>query len=220
MKTAVFFVLLTHFISQPAFSQNAEESPAPTEPCPEVNSSVPSDLEQRIACLEQLHEQMMERMQSIELPAETAVKVMIEMNNRLREELEQLRQEIIGPRKVVTQIPAVETAWTRGHWEHGRHFRDFECTDRKRNVWSGGDLPGDFGLPPDRSGFTRFGAALGGWERRRGCQQWDFCDGHAEHCLSRSRERGCFVNSDWYEWFTRRQMPLTYSNICGQSEQR
>ena len=205
MKATMILVLLTFLCPNSALSQNPDD--LVEERCPEVNPQNLDGIQARMSCLQE------------EITAAATIDVLAEINKELLEELARLRGELEGPKKDVIQIPAQQRVWTRGHWSHGQHWRDFECVDRKRKVWSGRDLPRDFGLPPNpnRRVYRRFGAGLSEWKGGGGCQDRGFCDSAGEHCSSKDRERGCFVNTDWYEWVVRRQMmPLNYVNVCAE----
>ncbi|MCY4107645.1 MAG: RICIN domain-containing protein [Chloroflexi bacterium] len=201
------------------------DSPAQTllEPCPEVTS--PDDsvaLRATLVCLQEKLEETNESQYHL-------------VNQFLdqQEQLEAVVFELTGPEKRVHEIPALTPAVSHGHWGWGQNGWIFECADRKRSMQQDQPRPSDLGLPETPPGFTRVGASVGGWGpwvrrsrahrsggRRVGthCVPREYCNGHAEQCRGRDRQAGCFVNTDWYEWYTRRaaalSLPVTNEAVC------
>lgn len=208
MNRSCFGFILASFFALQAYAQYSLEE------CPST------DLEEKVKCLEQ-------RLNELD-----------EHNNIERKRLKAIIKELItqignlkGPKKNVELIPEVESAVTVAYWAKGHAHQVFNC------------------VPPieNKEGYTIFGADLS--EDRsivkntivgrspslemhaphdihyiyyRTCHPNGYCDSKGEHCMRRDRAKGCYVNTEWYNWYLKMNglqssiYKINYDTICSQ----
>lgn len=164
------------------------------------------------------------------------------IQNQYIEVLDIIQSEIHGPEKSVIGIPSQEF-YDFSVYYRWRHRSTSACYDvpaiptRDGHTLVGGELSEEkylFGTNRKafETGFgkgTRLGSENGG-STPAFYREWPCATRQAEcgkkshntHCTYRSRNRGCLVNDEWYEWFTRRaeqlSIPINSTTVCNQDQ--
>lgn len=122
-------------------------------------------------------------------------------------------ENLKGPKKFVELIPEQIVAVTIGYWAKGNAHEVFYCVPPIENKAGytiyGGELSQEIGL--NRVTIRHY---------RTPCHKRGFCDSAGEYCTIKSRTRGCYVNTEWYDWYRTMNVQkssvykIDYDTIC------
>ena len=178
------------------------------EPCEEAQGTKLEILESKNSCLE-------ERIEQLRQLHEAMLQSQIVLRDQLNQAAESITGEIFGPPKIVTVLPAVSEAITAGYYSDCRIRREFHCVP-PANPPAGMTKIGAELTPEQRIIGINFEAV--GASNPRGCVDPGWCDSAGECCGNIGRKAGCFVNTEWYQWYTRTQdrkgLPISQAEIC------
>lgn len=201
MNRSCFGFILASFLALPTYAEYALEA------CPST------DLGEKVKCLEQHLKELDEHINTER-----------ERSQRIIKELLTQIENLKGPKKIVELIPEKISAVTIGYWAKGHEHQVFDC------------------VPPieNKAGYTLYGAELS--EEMDGsklnklseeeriryhsslklCHAHGWCDSAGEFCHWKDRTKGCYVNTEWYNWYLKMNglqssiYQINYDTICSQ----